>query len=204
MALRRLRDLGVKVRTAAHVAEILPQGVKLADGTIVPAELTVWAAGVKAPDFLRNIDGLETNRTNQLNVLPTLQTTRDESVFAIGDCAACPWLGTKGNVPPRAQAAHQQASHMVRQIRRRLAGTPLQPFRYRDFGSLVSIGRYQSVGNLAGLPRRSVFVEGFIARLMYLSIRKMHQLALHGYLRVALDTLTGTLDERRAPRVKLH
>jgi NADH:ubiquinone reductase (H+-translocating) len=89
-------------------------------------------------------------------------------------------------------------------MRRRLAGKQLLPFRYRDFGSLVSLGRYQSVGNLASTPRRSVFVEGFIARLMYLSIRKMHQLALHGYLRVALDTLTGTLDERGAPRVKLH
>jgi NADH dehydrogenase len=204
MALRRLLDLGVKVRTSAHVAEILPDGVKLTDGTIVPAELTVWAAGVKAPDFLKGIDGLETNRGNQLTVLSTLQTTLDADIFAIGDCAACPWLGGKGNVPPRAQAAHQQASHMVGQMRRRLAGTALQPFRYRDFGSLVSLGRYQSVGNLEGTPRRSLFIEGLIARLMYLSIRKMHQLALHGYLRVALDTLTGSLDERRAPRVKLH
>jgi NADH dehydrogenase len=204
MAMRRLLDLGVKVRTSAHVAEILPNGVKLTDGTIVPAELTVWAAGVKAPDFLKNIDGLETNRGNQLTVLSTLQTTLDADVFAIGDCAACPWLGYKGNVPPRAQAAHQQASHMVQQMHRRLSKRHLLPFRYRDFGSLVSLGRYQSVGNLAGLPRRSVFVEGLIARLMYLSIRKMHQLALHGYLRVALDTLTGTLDERSAPRVKLH
>jgi NADH dehydrogenase len=113
-------------------------------------------------------------------------------------------LGNKGNVPPRAQAAHQQASHMVRQMTRRLAAKPLQPFRYRDFGSLVSLGRHQSVGNLAGLLRGSVFVEGLIARLMYLSIRKMHQLALHGYVRVALDTVRGMLDERGGPRVKLH
>ena len=117
----------------------------------LPAELVVWAAGVKAPDFLKDLAGLETNRINQLVVLPTLQTTRDENIFAIGDCAACPWLGKDGVlVPPRAQAAHQQASHMVKQIVRRLEGKPLVPWRYRDFGSLVSLGDFSTVGNLMG------------------------------------------------------
>jgi NADH:ubiquinone reductase (H+-translocating) len=205
MALKRLYKLGVAVRTSAHVAEILPNGVRLADGTVVPAELTVWAAGVKAPHVLTTMDGLETNRQNQLVVLQTLQTTLDEDIFALGDCAACPWPEGKGNVPPRAQAAHQQASHMARQIQKRLAGRPLAPFRYRDFGSLVSLGRHQSVGNLAGLfSVRSVFIEGLIARIMYLSIRKTHQLALHGLGRVMLDTLAEMLAGRSAPRVKLH
>src|SRR5438093_8760812 len=133
--------VNISVRTAARFAEVMPSGVKHATGEVIPTELVVWAAGVKAPDFLSNLDGLETNRINQLVVRPTLQTTRDDDVFAIGDCAACPWLGKEGAVvPPRAQAAHQQASHMVRQVRDRLHGRPLQPWRYRDFGSLVSLG----------------------------------------------------------------
>ena len=111
-----------------RVAEVLPDGVRLASGEFIPAELVVWAAGVKAPDFLHELDGLETNRINQLVVRPTLQTTRDDDVFAIGDCAACPWLGKEGaTVPPRAQAAHQQASHMVGQIRRRLRASRCAP-----------------------------------------------------------------------------
>jgi NADH:ubiquinone reductase (H+-translocating) len=122
------------------VSEVLPNGVKLATGEVIPAELVVWAAGVKAPDFLKELEGLETNRINQLVVLPTLQTTRDENIFAIGDCAACVWPEKGGTPPPRAQAVHQQGSYMVKQIKLHLAGQPLTEWRYRDFGSLVSLG----------------------------------------------------------------
>ncbi len=200
-----LHSLGVRVRTSARVAQVLANGVKLSDGEVIPTELVVWAAGVKAPDFLRDLDGLETNRLNQLVVLPTLQTTRDENVFAIGDCAACPWSGRGADVPPRAQAAHQQALHMVRQICARLAGKPLRPYRYRDFGSLVSLGEYTTVGNLMGkLVGGNMIVEGFFARLMYASLYKMHELALHGYTKVTLDTLARMLTRRTEPHVKLH
>src|SRR5215469_12639182 len=110
------------------------------------------------PMFLTTLDGLETNRANQLVVLPTLQTTRDPNIFAIGDCAACPWVAGK-TVPPRAQAAHQQASHLARQLKLLLAERKVKPWRYRDFGSLVSLGDYSTVGKLMG----GVWVEGLIA-----------------------------------------
>ncbi len=202
---RLLQSLGVRIRTSARVAAVLPNGIKLADGEVIPAELVVWAAGVKAPDFLQGLDGLETNRLNQLVVLPTLQTTRDENVFAIGDCAACPWPEKSSNVPPRAQAAHQQATHMVRQVRSRLAGKSLRPYRYRDFGSLVSLGEYSTVGNLMGaLVGGSMMIEGYFARMMYAWLYKMHELALHGYTKVALDTLARLITRRTEPHVKLH
>jgi len=205
-ATKLLGKLNVNVRTSSRVAEVLPDGVRLADGEIIPAELVVWAAGVKAPDFLLTLDGLETNRINQLVVRPTLQTTRDDNVFAIGDCAACPWLGRDGVlVPPRAQAAHQQASHMVGQIRARLDGTPLKPWRYRDFGSLVSLGEYSTVGNLMGvLTGTNMWIEGWFARMMYLSLYKLHELALHGFWKVALDTAARMITRRTEPHVKLH
>jgi NADH dehydrogenase len=203
---RLLEDLHVSVRTSSRVAEVLPRGVKLATGEVIPAELVVWAAGVKAPDFLKDLDGLETNRINQLVVLPTLQTTRDENVFAIGDCAACPWIGRPGEtVPPRAQSAHQMASHMVRQIRNRLAGKPLTEWRYRDFGSLVSLGEYSTIGNLMGvLIGRNLWLEGWFARMMYLSLYKLHELALHGIWKVTLDTAARLITRRTEPHVKLH
>jgi NADH:ubiquinone reductase (H+-translocating) len=203
---RLLDELGVQVRTSSRVQEVLPDGVRLASGEVVPAELVVWAAGVKAPDFLTRL-GLETNAIHQLVVTPFLQTTRDPNVFAIGDCAACPWIGkTPGTmVPPRAQAAHQQASHMVGQIERLLRGRALRPWRYRDFGSLVSLGEYSTVGNLmGGLVGGNIWIEGYFARIMYLSLYKMHELALHGIWKVALDTLARMITRRTEPHVKLH
>jgi NADH:ubiquinone reductase (H+-translocating) len=204
-----LRELGVDVLTNAKVAAVQADGVALADGRLLPAELIVWAAGVKAPEFLKDIAGLETNRINQLVVRPSLQTTRDDNIFALGDCAACPWPeanhGKGGFVPPRAQAAHQQASHMLVQIRRRLTGRPLKDYRYRDFGSLVSLGEYSTVGNMMGaLVGGSLMVEGLFARLMYESLYKLHELALHGLAKVALDTLARLIVRRTEPHVKLH
>ena len=200
-----LRDLKIDVLTGARVAEVMADGVRLADGLSIPAELVVWAAGVKAPTFLRELDGLESNRLNQLVVRPTLQTTRDDRVFAFGDCAAAPWLGTTGTVPPRAQAAHQQASHLARELPRFLTGQPLRPFQYRDFGSLVSLGHYSTVGSLMGkLIGGSILVQGLFARLMYVSLYKLHELALHGFTKVALDTLARLITRRTEPVVKLH
>jgi len=159
-------QLGVELRTGARVAEVMVDGVRLADGQVIPSELVVWAAGVKAPSFLAGIDGLETNRINQLVVRPTLQTTRDDNIFAIGDCACCPRPGDPQPVPPRAQAAHQMAEFMFGQLQDVIAGRPLREFAYHDFGSLVSLGKYSTVGSLMGfLVGRGFFVEGLFARL---------------------------------------
>ena len=205
-ATKLLEGKNVQVRSNARVAEVIEGGVRLAGGDVIPAELVVWAAGVKAPEVLHNLDGLESNRINQLVVLPTLQTTRDENVFAIGDCAACPWLGKEGVlVPPRAQSAHQQASHMVKQISNRMEGRPLTPWKYRDFGSLVSLGEYSTVGNLMGaLSGPNLWIEGWFARMMYLSLYKLHELALHGFWKVSLDTAARMITRRTEPHVKLH
>ncbi|WP_394790151.1 NAD(P)/FAD-dependent oxidoreductase [Rhodoferax sp.] len=204
-AMGLLKGLGIQVHTSARVSGVGADSVQLASGELIPAELVVWAAGIKAPGFLKDIDGLESNRINQLLVHQTLQTTRDENIFAMGDCAACPWPEKNGFVPPRAQAAHQQASHLHQQIKRRMAGKPLQPYHYRDFGSLVSLGDYSAVGSLmGGLMAGSLFIDGLVARVMYTSLYKMHELALHGFTKVALETLTRAITRRTESHVKLH
>ena len=200
-----LRKLGVRVYTSARVAAVMPNAIKLADGRTIAAELVVWAAGVMAPAVLKNIDGLETNAINQLVARQTLQTTRDDNIFAIGDCAACPWPEKAATVPPRAQAAHQQATHLYEQLQRRLAGRLVKPWHYQDFGSLVSLGEYSTVGSLMGkLVGRSLFLEGYFARVMYVSLYKMHEYKLHGFIKVALDTVVRLITRRTEPQVKLH
>jgi NADH dehydrogenase len=200
-----LVKLGIDVRVRARVAEVRADGVVLQSGELIPSELVVWSAGVKAPDFLADFDGLEVNRINQLVVKSTLETTRDADIFAIGDCASCPREGLATPVPPRAQAAHQMADHMIGQIHARLEGRPLTPYRYQDFGSLVSLGRYSTVGSLMGfVVGRSMFIEGMFARLMYRSLYKMHEAALHGGPNVFWRTVVGAISQRPAPTVKLH
>jgi len=200
-----LKKLKIEVLTGEKVTEVSAPGVKTANGREIPAELVVWAAGIKAPDFLRDLDGLETNRINQLMVTQMLQATRDPNVFAFGDCASCPWPGKNGWVPPRAQSAHQQASHLYKMLPGRLRGEALQPFVYRDFGSLVSLGKFSTVGSLMGaITRGTIMVEGYFAKIMYLSLYKMHELALHGFTKVFLDTLARIITRRTEPHIKLH
>ena len=204
-AAERLSELGVEIHTRERVVEVRPDGMLTADGKFVPASMMVWSAGIKAPDFLKEIDGLETNGINQLVVRPTLQTTRDDNIFAFGDCAACALPDGAGFVPPRAQAAHQQASMLVKSVCRRLRGKPLPEYVYRDYGSLVALGRFSTVGNLmGGLTGGSIMIEGVMARLVYWSLHKMHQISLHGWFNTALTTYAHFISTPTRARIKLH
>ena len=200
-----LRGLKVDIKTGSRVTEVTGKGVELENGDFIPSKLVVWAAGVKGPDVLAKLDGLEVSRSNQLVVTQTLQTTRDPNIFAIGDSAYLVPEGADAPIPPRAQAAHQEASHLYTELQRRLQGEPMNPFRYRDFGSLVSLGDYSTVGSLMGfIVGKSMFIEGLFARVMYRSLYKMHEMALHGPLKVTLDTFARLLTRRTEPEVKLH
>jgi NADH dehydrogenase len=201
--LDELHRLGVRVHTGEKVVEVTERSVRMASGLVIPAEIRVWSAGVKAPDWLKDLDGLETNHANQLVVDQTLKVTGDEHVFAMGDCAACPQPGSDRPVPPRAQAAYQQAMTLARTVAGRLRGEPPVPFVYSDYGSLVSLS-YSSVGQLMGRLLGTVTLEGRLARLTYLSLYKKHQLALHGLVWVVLTTMINLLRLRTEPRLKLH
>ncbi len=203
-----LDRLGVAVRVGERVTGIDADGVHMAAGAVIRADLVVWAAGIQAPPVLATLDGLEVNRAHQLVVDTTLVTTRDPAIFALGDCAACPWPEAPhpgALLPPRAQVAHQQATLLASSLKARLAGKPLPEFHFTDFGSLVSLGELSAVGNLMGrLVGGNLFIQGLIARWMYASLYKMHQVSIHGALRVVIDTLSRVVRHRLEPRVKLH
>lgn len=208
---RELRKLAIEVYTDEKVVEVTDGSLKMASGKVIQSTLTVWAAGVKAADFLKTIGGsgsnvepLEVNKLNQLMVNGNLQTSRDTDIYAFGDCAACQQPdGTW--VPPRAQSAYQQAMYLARELPNLMVGKPAKPFVYTDQGSLVSLAEYSSVGSLMGsLSQGSFFIEGQIAKLMYWALHKQHQLALGGIKKTALITLSEMIDRTHRPRIKLH
>ncbi|EIZ0308983.1 NAD(P)/FAD-dependent oxidoreductase [Vibrio parahaemolyticus] len=201
---QELVKLGVNVRTATMVIKAEKDGLTTKDGEKIPAQIMVWAAGIKAPDFIKDIAGLETNRINQLVVKGTLQTTRDDDIFVIGDLAQC--TQPDGSfVPPRAQAAHQMASQAFSNIVAKLNGRELKNYVYKDHGSLVSLSRFSTVGSLMGnLTKGSMMVEGRIARVVYISLYRMHLMALHGVFKTGLMMLVGRINRVLRPNLKLH
>ena len=205
-ALRELRKLAIEVHTNEKVVEVTADSLKMASGKVISASLSVWAAGVKAADFLKTLGGdapLDTNRLNQLVVNGNLQST-DSNIYAFGDCSACQQPDGSW-VPPRAQAAYQQAMYLARALPLLHAGQAVPPFVFKDQGSLVSLSEYSSVGSLMGsLTKGSFFVEGHLARVMYWALHKQHQLALGGFRKTALITLSEMIDRAYRPRIKLH
>ncbi|NJA05902.1 NAD(P)/FAD-dependent oxidoreductase [Methylococcaceae bacterium WWC4] len=199
----QLLKLGIQLKLGRKVTEVTETEVHTYDGEVFDADLKVWAAGIKAPDWMKNLDGMESNHINQLVVDQTLQTS-DPNVFAIGDCAACAWADHAGNVPPRAQAAHQMASAVAKTIVNRLNGKAPVKFVYHDYGSLVSLGKFSTVGSLMGSLMGTVSVGGFIAYMVYLSLYKMHQVAIHGYFRTAMLTLSNLFRRSTHAKIKMH
>lgn len=200
-----LRALGVDVRVNAQVEEVTPCGMQIKGGEIIPGDLKIWAAGVMAPDFLKEIAGLETTRGNQLVVRPTMQTTRDDRIFAIGDCAFYKPEGAERPIPPRAQAAHQMAETVFTNLCASVSGRPLKNFVYKDYGSLVSLSKFSTVGSLMGnLIGGRMAVEGRAARFMYVSLYRMHLIAIHGWLRGLFMIVVGHVNQVVRPKLKLH
>ena len=198
-----LESMGVTVHTDTAVKEAQAYQLLTGDDEVIKTDINVWAAGIKAPPFLAEL-GLTTNKKNQIEVKSTLQSVDDEKIFALGDCASCP-MGESGTVPPRAQAAHQQAKLLAKNLVNKLEGKPLADFRYRDHGSLVSLARYDAVGNLMrSSASRGLFLEGWLARQAYASLYRMHQLSIHGAPKTGLAWLVDKLNRYLKPRMKLH
>ncbi|MDD7804705.1 MAG: NAD(P)/FAD-dependent oxidoreductase [Endozoicomonas sp. (ex Botrylloides leachii)] len=204
---KQLNRLNIKVLTGQIVSKITDNGLTTKAGDFIASDLHIWAAGIKAPIFLNNLDGLETNRINQLVVRPTLQTTIDDAIYALGDCASCKVIDKNGNtilIPPRAQAAHQQSSLIAKSLAGVVSGKAPLEFSYKDYGSLISLSRFSAVGNLMGAVTGNMMVEGTLAKLFYISLYRMHQMTLFGKLKTGTLILRDFLGKKTRPQLKLH
>ncbi len=204
-AAAELEALGVEILTDTMVEEVQSAAVKTKSGRVIDAELTLWAAGVKGPDYLSSLDGLEVDRANRLVVRASLQTTQDARIFALGDCCSYTPENEAHPIPPRAQAAHQMANRVFENIVCLSQGRPLKDFVYNDRGSLVALSRFSTVGSLMGnLVGGRMAIEGRLARIAYTSLYRMHLIAIHGWIKGLTLILVGHVNRIVRPKLKLH
>lgn len=201
-AASHLRSLGIDVLTSTSVASVTQDAVIDAAGHAHRADLTLWAAGVEAPQLCATL-GLSTNHLKKIMVDASLRSANDGRIYALGDCAnyVCP---VKGPAPPRAQVAHQQAMFLADLLARRDDSNRPQ-FRYHDYGSLISLGQQAAVGALTGpVTGRRYKVGGAAARVLYRLLYQKHLLQLHGVARMVTHTLVDWLRAKVLPPVRLH
>jgi NADH dehydrogenase len=204
---RYLTRLGIEVMVGEQVSAVTKDAFHTRSNRTIPADIKIWSAGIKGESILTEMDGLETNAINQLIVKPTLQTTQDDSIFALGDCASLMQSTRQGKqipVPPSAQAAHQEACYLAKSIVRMLKNKPLLTFKFHNYGAFITVSQYNIVGSIMGKFVSSIYLEGKLARLVYFSIHKKHQIALHGFWRVMRVTLANWLRRKGRARLKLH
>ena len=201
---QELESIGVEVRIDTMVDAAESNALVTASGRRLPADISVWAAGIRAPDFIE-ASGFSTDRLGRVEVTRDLRIDGQRGLFAIGDCCACPMDDEGTVVPPRAQSAHQMARVALRNLLAEQDDQALKDFEYRDFGSLISLSSYSTVGNLMGnLMKGSVFIEGWLARRFYLSLYRMHQVAVHGRLSTLLIMLGDRIYKATRADLKLH
>lgn len=200
---RELQSIGVDVLTSTRIDSAQSDALYTSEGEKIDADVSVWAAGVRAPAFLAD-SGLPVDNLGRVKVNPDLTVEGYPHVFAAGDCCCC-LMKDGDTVPPRAQSAHQMASAVAYNILAIHKSKPTKPFEYKDFGSLISLSRFSTVGNLMGnLMRGTVFIEGWMARLFYLSLYRMHQNAVHGPVTTMLIMLGDRIYKATRAELKLH
>lgn len=200
---KELESIGVDVLTSTKIESAESDALITSEGTRIEAHISVWAAGVRAPGFLAD-SGLPVDNLGRVKVNPDLTLEGFPNIYGAGDCCSCP-MPDGGTVPPRAQSAHQMASIVARNIVATYKGRSTKPFVYKDFGSLISLSRFSTIGNLMGnLMRGTVFVEGWVARMVYLSLYRMHQNAVHGPFSTVLIMLGDRIHKATRADLKLH
>jgi len=190
----QLAHLGVRVLHGARVAEIGTDWLRLKDGTELAARTTCWCAGVTASPLLQR-SGLPLDRAGKVAVAPDCRVPGHDNVFVLGDSATCLGKNEKP-LPPLGQVAFQQGAQTATNLARLLRGEPTRPFRYTDFGQLVSVGHQYAAVRLLGV-RMTGFVAWFVWRTLYLG----KLVGFGNKLRVVLDWTLDLFVERSSSQI---
>jgi NADH dehydrogenase len=191
-----LERLGVEVRTGSLVTGIDADGVTWKNQDAVErvsAETVLWAAGVAASPLARSL-GVPLDRAGRVTPAPTLALAEHPNVFVAGDICAFTQDGKP--LPGVAQVAMQQGAHAAKNILRAIAGKPLEPFRYRNYGNMATIGRGSAVADIG-----PVKVSGFLAWLFWLFLHIFWLIGFRNRLAVMSEWAWAYLTFQRRVRL---
>jgi NADH dehydrogenase len=194
-AAHQLKRKGVQVLLNTALKEVRPGEAVFSDGTVVPAGLVVWAAGVAASD-LGDVISDDLGRGRTAKVGPTLQFPGRPEVFVIGDIAAVDWKGQQ--LPMIAPVASQGGKHAAKNIKHLLKGEPLEEFSYLDKGIMSTIGR-----NSAVMQFRGIRTEGFFAWMSWLFVHLVLIVSGRSQFSILMNWFWNYITNTRAARVIL-
>jgi len=183
----------VEVRFGATVADYDGKQIRLKSGEVIPAHTVIWAAGVRAAPLSTAL-GLQPGRQGRIPVEPTLQVPGHPEVFIIGDAAYREQDGAP--LPMVAPVAIQMGKSVARNIPRLIRGQPLEPFRYRDQGTLATIGRNAAVADVFGIQ-----ASGFLAWVMWLGIHIIQLIGFRNKIFVLINWAWDYFFYERAARL---
>ncbi|WMC20275.1 MAG: FAD-dependent oxidoreductase [Enterobacteriaceae bacterium PSpyr] len=195
----KLKEIGIIIIKNTIVTNIYKYGLKTNKNIFINANLIIWTAGIKISNFIKNIKGLKINKINQLLIKPTLQTTLDKNIFAIGDCASLK-IGDNQFVPSRAQSAHQMANLCFKNILYLLNNKKLKLYKYNDYGTIISLSKFYTIGYLIiKIINKNIIIKGKIAYFIYILLHKLHHIKIQGYIKTLLITIINIIK----PKIKI-
>jgi NADH:ubiquinone reductase (H+-translocating) len=197
----------VHLALKSRVSRVDAQGVQLANGERIAADLKIWTAGIRGPRVFENIIGLPGTASGRLKVDGHLQCEGLPGVYAIGDCAE--WVDpcTGRAAPYTAQVASAQARYLASAFLWGKEGYAPAPFRFRNAGAIVSLGDQGAAGNLTtrfGRHSRDQYIQGLSARGVYAALYRRHEFAVHGWRTAVARWMVDWLSRAYEPALKLH
>jgi NADH dehydrogenase len=189
-AVRHLRLRGIEVHLGTRLESAENGHMQLSNGIEFDADTLVWTTGVKAHPLVGRL-GFATDERGRLQADEYLRVRGVRDAWTGGDCAAVPDVVTGGTCPPTAQYSLRQARRMAENIAATLEGGEIEPFRYRNLGTLVSLGRYKGVARVLGLK-----LKGFGAWFLHRSYHLARVPTLNRKIRIALDWTVGLFFRR--------
>lgn len=193
-AIADLNRLGVRVRTGALVTQVDDEGVLLGTDRI-HARTVLWAAGVTASPLAKSLLNIPLDRAGRVPIEPDLSVAGHPDVFVVGDLASL--AGPDGKpFPGVAQVAIQQGKWAAANILCSLDDEPRQPFRYRDYGNMATIGRNRAIADIHGYK-----LWGFPAWVAWLFIHVLYLIGFRNRLVVMLQWMWAYFTYQRGARL---